>query len=136
MSDANPAGPLSATRARGKELLLRVCSAAVLAPLALGIAYLGGWPFAVFWGLAALVVLWEWIALVVHDERRFVLMLGIAALVVAVALAATGRPVAAVIVLALGALGAAAFVRGDERVWCAGGVTYAGLVAVAPIALR
>ena len=34
------------SRARGGELVLRVCSALVLAPLAVGIAYLGGWPFA------------------------------------------------------------------------------------------
>ena len=46
------------------NLALRVVSAIVLAPLALLAAYLGGWPFAVFWGLAALAVLWEWTKLV------------------------------------------------------------------------
>jgi hypothetical protein len=33
------------------NLLLRVISAAVLAPLALVVAYIGGFPFALFWGL-------------------------------------------------------------------------------------
>ena len=37
------------------NLALRVVSALVLAPLALGTAYLGGWPFAVLLGLAAIV---------------------------------------------------------------------------------
>ena len=51
--------PLSAN-----NLVLRVASAVVLAPLALLAAYYGGWPFVLFWGVAALAVLWEWIELV------------------------------------------------------------------------
>jgi phosphatidate cytidylyltransferase len=46
------------------NLVLRIISGAVLAPLALGVAYLGGWAFALFWGLAAAAVLWEWTKLV------------------------------------------------------------------------
>jgi phosphatidate cytidylyltransferase len=46
------------------NLTLRVASAAVMAPLALLTAYLGGWPFAVFWAAAAIAVLWEWVMLV------------------------------------------------------------------------
>ena len=46
------------------NLVLRVISAVVLAPVAIYAAYLGGWPFAVFWVAAALAVLWEWISLV------------------------------------------------------------------------
>jgi phosphatidate cytidylyltransferase len=46
------------------NLVLRIASAAVMAPLALLAAYLGGWIFAVFWAAAALAVLWEWVALV------------------------------------------------------------------------
>ncbi len=41
--------------------MLRVVSALVLAPLALAAAWYGGWPFALFWGVAAIAVLWEWI---------------------------------------------------------------------------
>jgi phosphatidate cytidylyltransferase len=46
------------------NLTLRIISAAVLAPVAIGAAYVGGWPFALFWGLAAAAVLWEWMSLV------------------------------------------------------------------------
>jgi phosphatidate cytidylyltransferase len=44
--------------------MLRIVSAAVLAPVAILAAYIGGWVFAVFWGAAAGVVLWEWTKLV------------------------------------------------------------------------
>ncbi len=46
------------------NLVLRVGSAIILAPLALLTAYLGGWPFTLFWSAAAVAVLWEWISLV------------------------------------------------------------------------
>ena len=46
------------------NLALRVISAAVLGPIAIGAAYLGGWPFAVFWAAASIAVLWEWTKLV------------------------------------------------------------------------
>lgn len=54
-------GPVSAAVG---NLALRIMSAAVLAPLAVLAAYLGGWPFALFWGFAAIAVLWEWLLLV------------------------------------------------------------------------
>jgi phosphatidate cytidylyltransferase len=46
------------------NLALRIGSAAVLAPLALVTAWLGGWPFTAFWAAAAAAVLWEWARLV------------------------------------------------------------------------
>lgn len=46
------------------NLTLRIVSAVVLAPVALFAAYLGGWPFALFWTAAAIAVLWEWTTLV------------------------------------------------------------------------
>jgi phosphatidate cytidylyltransferase len=46
------------------NLALRWGSSLVLAPIVVGIAYLGGWPFVLFWTLAACLVLWEWTRLV------------------------------------------------------------------------
>lgn len=46
------------------NLTLRIVSAAIMMPLALGAAYYGGWPFALFWAIAAIAVLWEWTGLV------------------------------------------------------------------------
>ncbi len=45
-------------------LLTRVLSAAVLAPIAIAAVYYGGWPFALFWGVAAAIALWEWVRIV------------------------------------------------------------------------
>jgi phosphatidate cytidylyltransferase len=54
-----------ATSASGpSNLALRIASSAVMAPATIFIAWLGGWPFVLFWTLAACVVLWEWTMLV------------------------------------------------------------------------
>jgi phosphatidate cytidylyltransferase len=121
---------------RGSELALRVCSALVLVPLALATAYLGDWPFAVFWGVAAMGVLWEWTSLVAGTDRRFVLMTGAASLALALALVVSGLPLPAVIVLAIGTLAAASLAPAERRLWIAGGIPYAGALGLAPIVLR
>jgi phosphatidate cytidylyltransferase len=72
-------------------LLTRVLSALVLAPIAIAAVYVGGWPFALFWAIAAGIVFWEWVALVR---------------------------------------------KGGGSLWLAGGVIYAGLLLLAPVALR
>jgi phosphatidate cytidylyltransferase len=129
-SDGAPK-PLSAS-----NLALRVLSAVVLAPLALLTAYLGGWPFALFWGAAALAVLWEWITLVVGPTYRLMFSLCGGALAIAGFLAWLGRPTAAVLIVGLGALAAAIFAPGDRRLWVTIGIGYAGALLLAPIFLR
>jgi phosphatidate cytidylyltransferase len=58
-------GPDPATSAPGpSNLALRIASSAVMAPVTIFIAWLGGWPFVLFWTFAACVVLWEWTTLV------------------------------------------------------------------------
>jgi phosphatidate cytidylyltransferase len=120
----------------GSELALRVGSALVLVPLAIGTAYLGGWLFALFWGAAAMGVLWEWTALVARNDPRSVLLTGGASLALAVVLVAAGHLLAAVVVLAMGAIGAASLALAERRTWVAGGIPYAGALALAPIVLR
>jgi phosphatidate cytidylyltransferase len=128
--------PLRAVGPRGSELALRICSALVLVPLAIGTAFVGGWPFAVFWSVAAIGVLWEWTSLVAGADRRPVLMTGGASIALAIALVVTGHHLAAVIVLAMGTLGAAALAPAERRTWVAGGIPYAGVLGIAPIVLR
>lgn len=120
----------------GSELALRVGSALVLVPLAIGTAYLGGWLFALFWGAAAMAVLWEWTALVARNDQRSVLLTGGASLALAVVLVAAGHLLAAMVVLAMGAIGAASLALAERRTWVAGGIPYAGALALAPIVLR
>src|SRR5262245_51033206 len=136
MASADPARSLRAFAAG--ELAQRVVSALVLAPLAVGAAYIGGWVFVVFWGLAALIVLWEWCSLVAVAERRSILMAGGASVLLAVVLAGAVadapnglsevRLLAAVTVLAMGMLAAAALAPREQRLWVAGGIPYAGLL--------
>jgi phosphatidate cytidylyltransferase len=135
VAEADPTN-LRALPLPGRELLLRVISALVLAPLAIAIAYVGGWTFVVFWGLAAAGVLWEWASLVAPADRRAVLMGGLAPLALAVALAGADRFLAAVIVVVMGALSAASLVSANRRLWVAGGLPYAGAVALSPVVLR
>jgi phosphatidate cytidylyltransferase len=121
----------------GSELALRIASALVLVPVALGTAYIGGWPFAAFWGVAAIGVLWEWDSLVAQaGPWSAVLMTGAAALVLALVLIANGGVLAAIVVVAMSILGAAALAPRGRRTWVAGGILYAGALGAAPILLR
>ena len=54
MAGADPAHPLAGSQP-GSELVMRIASAIILAPLAVGVAYLGGWAFVAFWALAEIV---------------------------------------------------------------------------------
>src|SRR5215203_6022807 len=146
MVDANPVRFWSAAKLSGGELALRVCSALVLAPLAVGIAYLGDWTFVVFWLVAAIVVFWEWCSLVAERDQRPVLIAGGAAVLLAIVLAGSAgnaveglhkvRLVASIIVLVMGMLGVAALTTRARRAWVAGGIPYAGAIGVAAIVLR
>jgi phosphatidate cytidylyltransferase len=52
------------------NLALRIASSAVMAPVTISIAWLGSWPFVLFWTIAACVVLWEWTMLVRASTQR------------------------------------------------------------------
>jgi phosphatidate cytidylyltransferase len=145
MPDADPARPVPAGGS-GNDLPLRVGSALVLAPAAIGVAYLGGWIFALFWGAAAVVAMWEWTSLVTGRERRAVMMVGMVAVALAVLLAAiaastTGavrdlRLASSAMVLVFGMLALAAIAPRGRKLWAAAGVPYAAAMGMAPIVLR
>jgi phosphatidate cytidylyltransferase len=145
MTNADPARPVPTASSGGSELILRILSGLVLAPLAVGVAYLGGWAFVAFWSIAALLVLWEWCTLVAGGERRTVLLVSGAAVLLAILLAATTagvdgshsvRLVAGGTLLLMGMLATAALAPSDRRVWTAAGIPYAGVLGIAPIVLR
>ena len=145
MANADPARPVPTASSGGSELILRILSGLVLAPLAVGVAYLDGWAFVVFWSIAALLVLWEWCTLVAGGERSTVLLIAGAAVLLAILLAATAadaegshsvRLVAGGTLLLMGMLATAALASSDRRVWTAAGIPYAGLLGMAPIVLR
>jgi phosphatidate cytidylyltransferase len=118
------------------ELTLRVVSSAVLAPLAVGLAYLGGWPFFVFWAIAACGIFWEWRAML-RDPGPTPKGLGECAIAVAGASALIGRPGAAALFLGLGVVVEAVLATTTMfRLWAAAGVVYAGSMLLACVLLR
>src|SRR6186997_1538962 len=101
---ATAAADLQASRPAARNLLLRVISSAVLAPIAIGIAYFGGWVFAAFWTAAAVAVWWEWTKLVHPAGHPGVLVTGVCTLVIQALLVMIHRADVAVMIGAIGAL--------------------------------
>jgi phosphatidate cytidylyltransferase len=135
--------PVSGPAAAGKpvaagnsNLMLRIVSAAVLAPIAIGAAYTGGWPLAGVWCLAAIAVLWEWITLVAGPGHRLMLSSCASAIAVSALMAERGRPIAAIMLVGLGALAATVFAADGKRLWITCGIGYAGALLLAPMLLR
>jgi phosphatidate cytidylyltransferase len=133
-SGSSGAGRLASATTR--NLVLRVLSAVVLAPLALYAAYLGGWLFAVFWGVAAIIVLWEWITVVAGPGHRLMFSSCASAIAVAALVDWRGRPIAAILLIGLGALAASIFAPRERRLWITAGIGYAGAMLLAPMLLR
>jgi phosphatidate cytidylyltransferase len=133
VDDPQPATAAAGSGAR-RELILRIASAVILAPLAVAIAWLGGWIFFAFWTLAAIGILWEWRRVVAGRGGSgglgecVVAFAGIAAMV--------GFGGAAVLILLFGAVVECLAARTGPRLWIAGGILYAGALPVACILLR
>ena len=138
MPEAEPGATANKTNAPAKRsnLVLRVASAVVLAPLAIGAAYAGGWAFIVFWALAAAGILWEWFWLVGGREKPAALAAAGGALVVALGFAHYGRWDIALDIILLGAVAAALLAPPRARGWLAAGTVYAAAALFAPMLLR
>lgn len=118
------------------NLVLRIVSAAVLAPVAIFVAWYGDWPFAVFWGAAAIAVLWEWTRLVAGSRHGLMLSSCASALAVADMVAWRGRSLTAIMLIGLGALAATIFAPRDRKFWITAGIGYSGSLLLAPVLLR
>lgn len=130
-------GPAAPLRAAGPgNLVLRVASALVLAPLALGAAWINTWVFALFWLAAALLVLWEWLHLVAGRRHLLMFSASASALAVAALVEFRERPVAAALLIVLGAFASLIFAQRGHRLWIAAGIGYAGTMLLAPMLLR
>ncbi|MDO8874939.1 MAG: phosphatidate cytidylyltransferase [Pseudolabrys sp.] len=132
MAEPGPSAQPSTT----SNLTLRIASAVVMMPLALGTAYVGYWPFALFWAIAAIAILWEWTTLVSGRSNHLVFSSCAGALVVAGILVFQARPLTAISIVGLGALTAAILAPRQQRAWLAGGVVYAGALLLSAIVLR
>jgi len=128
------------------ELGLRIASGLVLALLALGSAWLGGYAFELFWLIAGLLVLKEWndIQRIDAGRRAVSLLSAFAAYVIAVYMIdqAENRGAAPSLVFFLPVFGVAILLlilsggKLKERVWYAAGPLYASGTLIPPVVLR
>jgi len=127
----------SPRRDASRELAARLVSGLVLAILAIGSDFLGGWVFKIFVLLLALGVVWEWFQLS-RAAGRWAAFAAVTA--TWVALAWHGSVVLALYCSFMGAIGTAMFAlfqRGGEGGgWSAGGTLYAALPLAALLWIR
>jgi phosphatidate cytidylyltransferase len=137
-------GNIAVEAGDGRNFSLRLVSALALAPVAILIAYFGGWLFLAAYLVAAGIILGEWTALVAKTLDLRILAPGLVALVVAAVFAGRNAAGAATTAIAIGAIIAAGLATAWPRrypaanpvVWGAAGVVYAGVALLAPVLLR
>ena len=141
--DAAPAPAAAAPQkppATRSELALRIASAVVMAGAALGTAWAGGWVFGLFWTLAAILALREWLSLVglVDTRRQVAWLLGSLGIAYAglLAEASAAADPRAWFVVGLAAAAVALAAPAGLRLWSLAGVAVCAVVAVVPIDLR
>jgi len=121
-----------------KELTTRVLSALVMVAAALLTAYLGGWPFALFWLAAGIAIVVEWTDMTGIEPRRLVqiiLGLGLAALTI---LFLIGAGLWLSLAVSLAFLGAGIFVvsGAQKRIWAVSSFIYAAPIVLIPPIVR
>lgn len=136
----NEGTPLSPPAKRGlpQDLSARIASAAVMIPVALLAAYLGGWPFALFWLAAGIAMMVEWTNMTKVEPRRpvqIVYGLGLAAMTVLLMSEAdfalsVGCGLAFLVAGTLLARG------GTHKLWAAFGFVYAAVIVLVPPVVR
>jgi phosphatidate cytidylyltransferase len=129
------AAPAAVAEQGSRNLLMRVIVALVLAPLALAIAYAGGWLWAALVTLAAIGLYVEWLTIVGAARQLRVVVSGVVALAIAGMCLAAGRIDASCVALVLG-LAAVALLSPERRHWNAAGFGYAAAAELASVLVR
>ena len=129
------AAPAAVAGGDQRNLLMRVAAALVLAPLAIGAAYAGGWYWTALATIGAIGLFVEWLAVTYTARNVPVTVAGIVALVLTAPFLAVGNAVAVLVVLALG-LVAVAFRATEPRIWAVAGFLYAAAAQAASVVVR
>jgi len=129
------AAPAAAAEQGSRNLLMRVLAAVVLAPIAIAIAWTGGWLWVVLVMLVTIGLYLEWLMIVGLAREMRASVPGVAALAVAGICMMAGRIDAALIVLGVG-LVAVALLSPEKRNWSASGFVYAASAEVASVLVR
>lgn len=124
---------LNGNRSKRDALVLRIVSAAILAPLGVFAAWAGGPPLAVLTILAAALMGWEWGRLTGYGRFGPSGMLAVATEIAGASLAALGRPAAGIGVLIAGAATRLVWPKGERgaNLWAALGMLWIGAPCVA-----
>ena len=118
-----------------RNLIRRVVAALVLAPVAIAIAYAGGWLWTTLVTLAAIGLYVEWLMIVGVARETRVVTSGAVALAISGLCLALGRIDASLLALALG-LAAVALLSPGRRNWIATGFGYAAAAQIASVLVR
>ncbi|WP_433995668.1 phosphatidate cytidylyltransferase [Bradyrhizobium tropiciagri] len=127
--------PAAASEQGSRNLVMRVVAALVLAPIAIGLAYVGGVAWSLLVTLAAIGLFVEWLMITGLVRELHVLVPGVAALLLAGLGLIAGRLDAAVAVVAVGMVALALF-SGSQRVWAIAGLLYAAGAEIASVLVR
>jgi len=114
---------------------MRVLAAVVLAPIAIAIAWFGGWLWILLVMLATIGLYLEWLTIVGLVREWRAAVPGVAALAIAGICLIAGRLDAALIVLGIG-LVAVAVLSPERRNWSATGFLYAAAAQIASVLVR
>lgn len=121
---------------QGSNLQRRVASALVLAPIALAAIWFGGALFGLFVGLAAMIVLFEWLRMALSGLGLLELAGFLGQFVVVILALFAGNGAAEIALAVLIAAAALAALLGAASWWLVGGLAYSGLPLVSLLALR
>jgi phosphatidate cytidylyltransferase len=129
------AAPAAVAEQGSRNFLMRVLAAAVLAPLAIAAAYVGGWLWVALVTLATIGLYVEWLTVVGEAQQTRVVASGGVALALAGFCLAIGHIETSLLVLALG-LAAAVLLAPEQRIWVATGFGYAAAAEMASVLVR
>jgi phosphatidate cytidylyltransferase len=129
------AAPGPAAEQGSRNFMLRVGAALVLAPAAIGIAFVGGWLWATLATAVAIGLFLEWLSIVGAARDFRVLVIGCLTLLVCGLGLMFDKPAPAILAAVLGVGGLA--VLGDQpRRWTTSGLGYAALALIASVLIR
>jgi phosphatidate cytidylyltransferase len=118
------------------DLKPRLIAGAVMAAVALALAYAGPKPFALLVIAVALIMCWEWGRVVRGEEFGLAFVVHAGTIIVAGVLAAVGLSALGVVAVAIGGIILLVMPLGPRRAMSAAGVAYVGFPTVAMLWLR
>lgn len=135
MTDVAQERAASAADRASRDLRARVVTALVLAPIAIAVAFAGGWWWALLVTVTAIGLYVEWLTIVGATRSPWPAVAGAAALAAAGLAIAANRGGLAMVAIAVGLVGAMVG-SAAPRLWVGGGLVYAALALFASILVR